>query len=215
VLKDFISTTDLAPTFLELAGVQVPEVMTGLSLLPLLNSQKEGFVDEQQRSYVLHGKERHVPSQEEHMGGYPVRAIRNHAFLYIRNFEAKRWPAGTPDYLKAAFPYCWLGDCDNGPTKTYMVNNRFKDEEHGQLYDLSFGKRPEEELYDCRSDPEQVRNLAENPAYADVKEELATLLMEQLELTGDPRVVGGAELFDQVPYLGHGPRHPSYKPGSE
>jgi arylsulfatase A-like enzyme len=215
VLKDFISTTDLAPTFLELAEVELPEVMTGKSLLPLLKSQKEGFVDPGLRSFVLHGKERHVPGQEEDMGGYPSRAIRNHDYLYIRNFEPERWPAGTPHYLKAAIPYCWLGDCDNGPTKTYMVENRDADEEHRMLYELSFGKRPAEELYDCRRDPEQMLNLAEDPAYAEVKEKLAAQLLEQLEISGDPRVVGGAGLFDKVPYLGHGPRHPSYRPQEE
>jgi N-sulfoglucosamine sulfohydrolase len=215
VLKDFISTTDLAPTFLELADAEIPEVMTGKSLVKLLESPREGMVDMENRSYVLHGKERHVPGQEEDMGGYPCRAIRNHNFLYIRNFEPSRWPSGTPNYRKAAIPFCWLGDCDNGPTKTYMVENRYRDDLHSKLYDLSFGLRPAEELYDCDTDPEQLVNLAKDPNYAEVKGELSALLMEQLEITGDPRVVGGAELFDQVPYLGQGPTHPSYKPDSK
>ena len=211
VLEDFISFTDIAPTFLELAGVEVPGVMTGKSMVNIIQSTEEGFVDTE-RDYVLHGKERHVPCQEMHMGGYPCRAIRNHDFLYIRNFEPDRWPAGTPDYEKAAIPFCWLGDCDNGPTKTYMVENRELDEHHQKLWELSFGKRPAEELYDCKNDPEQLVNLAGDPEYAGVIEKLAAQLLEQLEVTGDPRIVGGAEAFDQVPYLGHGPRHPSYKP---
>jgi N-sulfoglucosamine sulfohydrolase len=215
VLDDFVSLCDLAPTFLELAGVEVPGVMTGKSMTGLLASRKEGFVERDERSFVLHGKERHVPGQEENMGGYPVRAIRNHDFLYIRNFEPDRWPSGTPNYLEAAIPYCWLGDCDNGPTKTYMTGNIEKDEHHRRLYDLAFGKRPADELYDCRSDPEQLVNLAGNPEYAGVKEEMAAKLMEQLEVTGDPRVSGGGEQFDRYPYFGEGPRHPSYRPGEE
>jgi len=210
VLEDFISTTDLAPTFLELAGVTVPGVMTGKSMVNLFESEQEGLVDSQNRSYVLHGKERHVPGQEENLGGYPVRALRNHDFLYIRNFEPDRWPSGTPDYLKAAFPYSWLGDCDGGPTKNHMVDNQDTDEHHQRLYQLSFGKRPAEELYDCRKDPEQLVNVAGDPAYSEVKELLSAQLMEQLEITGDPRAIGGAELFDQVPYLGQSPKHPSY-----
>jgi N-sulfoglucosamine sulfohydrolase len=212
VLDDFISTTDLAPTFLELAGVKIPDVMSGQSFARLLKSTKEGYVDRENRSYVLHGKERHVPGQEEHMGGYPVRAIRTHDYLYIRNFKTERWPSGTPNYLEAAIPYCWLGDCDNGPTKTYMVENQKKDQEHQVLYDLAFGKRPAEELYDCRKDPEQVVNVADDPAYAKIKEKLSTQLMEQLVATGDPRATGGGDEFDEVPYLGNGPRHPSFKP---
>ena len=215
VLDDFISTTDLAPTFLELAGVEIPEVMTGKSFSNLLASDKEGVVDANLRSYVLHGKERHVPGQEENMGGYPVRAIRNHDYLYIRNFKEERWPSGTPNYEEAAIPYCWLGDCDNGATKTYMVENKDTDEHHRRLYDLAFGKRPAEELYDCRKDPEQLVNLANDPAYAEVKDRLSALLMDQLVATGDPRATGGGDEFDAVPYLGQGPRHPSYKPAKE
>jgi N-sulfoglucosamine sulfohydrolase len=215
VLDDFISFTDLAPTFLELAGVEIPLVMTGKSFTNLLRSNEDGFVDRENRSYVLHGKERHVPGQEENMGGYPIRAIRTHDYLYIRNFKAERWPAGTPNYKEAYIPYCWLGDCDNGPTKTYMVENREKDEQMAKLWDLAFGKRPPEELYDCRNDPEQLVNVAGDPAYSGIKEELSARLMEQLELTGDPRATGGGDEFDVVPYLGQGPRHPSYKPEEE
>lgn len=212
VLDDFISTTDLAPTFLELAGVEIPEVMTGKSFAGLLRSREEGFLDIENRSFVLHGKERHVPGQEDHMGGYPVRAIRTHDYLYIRNFREERWPAGTPNYKEAAIPYCWLGDCDNGPTKSYMVENQDRDQHHRLLYQLAFGKRPAEELYDCRKDPEQLENLAYDPAFRELKEELSAQLMEQLLATGDPRATGGGDEFDRVPYLGMGPRHPSYTP---
>jgi arylsulfatase A-like enzyme len=215
IIDDFISLTDLAPTFLILAGVDAPEVMTGRSMIPLLESEKTGIIEPEIRSHVLHGKERHVPCQEESMGGYPCRAIRNHDFLYIRNFKPEWWPAGTPNYLKAAVPYCWLGDCDNGPTKTYMVDNKDKDENHGHLWDLSFGKRPAEELYDCRKDPSQLVNLADDPEHAEVKESLSAQLMEQLELTGDPRVSGAGDEFEQHPYYGSGPRHPSYRPEAE
>ncbi len=206
IIGDFTSMIDMAPTFLEMAGVEIPEVMTGKSLVSLLKSEKQGIIDPDQRGYVLHGKERHVPGQEGHMGGYPSRAIRNHDFLYIRNFKPDRWPAGTPNHGKAFIPRFWLADCDNGPTKTYMVENRDKDDHHSLLYELSFGKRPAEELYDCRRDPEQLLNLADDPAYADIKESISDLLMEQLELTADPRVIGGGDKFDEYPYLGGGPK---------
>ena len=212
VLDDFVSFTDLAPTFLELAGLEIPGVMTGRSFANLLKSEREGITDGTNRGFVLHGKERHVPGQEDNMGGYPVRAIRTHDYLYIRNFKPDRWPAGTPNYLQAAIPYCWLADCDNGPTKTYMVENRDKDDHYRLLYQLAFGKRPQEELYDCRTDPYQLNNLAGDPAYDHVRRELSELLMEQLRITGDPRAGGGGDEFDEVPYLGQGPRHPSYRP---
>jgi N-sulfoglucosamine sulfohydrolase len=213
VLDDFVSFTDLAPTFMELAGVEVPGVMTGKSMTNLLYSPEEGFVDKANRSFVLHGKERHVPAQEGCMDGYPVRAIRNHDFLYIRNFEPELWPSGTPNYMEAVIPYCWLGDCDNGPTKTYMADHKDDDPHLRELWELAFGKRPAEELYDCRNDPEQLVNLAGEPGYEAIRAKMAAQLQEQMELTGDPRSEAVEDFdFAAVPYLGQGPRHPSYKP---
>ena len=211
-LDDFVSLSDFAPTFLELAGVEIPEVMTGRSLVPLLASRKEGFVDPENRDFVLTGKERHVPAQEGSMSGYPCRAIRTHDFLYIRNFKPDLWPAGTPNYLKAELPYCWLGECGNGPTKTDMDDNRDLNENYRHLWELAFGKRPAEELYDCRKDPEQMVNLADDPEYAAIKQDLAGRLMEQLRMTGDPRVTGHPEVLEGNPYYGQCPRHPSWQP---
>ena len=59
VVDDFASLTDVAPTFLEAAGLPVPEVMTGRSLWPVLKSDKTGLVDET-RTVVYTGRERHV-----------------------------------------------------------------------------------------------------------------------------------------------------------
>ena len=70
-------------------------------------------------------------------------------------------------------------------------------------------------MNECWKDPEQLVNLADDAAYAEVKEKLATQLMEQLKITGDPRAIGGAEVFDKVPYLGKGPRHPSFNRDKE
>ena len=209
-VRDFVSLSDLAPTFLQIAGLEIPKVMTGKSLVNLLTSEKEGIVEPDRRAFVLHGKERHVPGQEGHKGGYPSRAIRSHAFLYIRNFQPDRWPAGTPNYEKAAIPGAWLADCDNSPTKTYITENKDKDKHHRRLWELSFGLRPAEELYDCKKDPEQLNNLAADPAYAEIKKKLAAQLMDNLKATGDPRVLGSGDRFDGYPYLGGAPKHPSF-----
>ncbi len=204
---DFVSTTDIAPTFLALAGVEVPPQMTGRSLEDLINSDRAGRIDPA-RDHVLMGKERHVMAQEEpDTGGTPMRAIRNHDFLLIRNYRPDRWPAGTPNYKKAIIPNAWLADCDNGPTKTYIVNNQDKDEEHRRKYQLAFGKRPEFELYDLRSDPGQLTNVASEPRYAETLKQLVAQLTRELKATNDPRALGkGDETFDPVPYLGGAPK---------
>ena len=207
-VDDLVSLSDLAPTFLEIAGLDVPDDVTGRSLLKLLTSQRSGWIDPS-RSFVLTGKERHVPAQASpDMGGYPSRAIRTQDFLYIRNFRPERWPAGTPDYKNAAIPGAWLADCDNGPTKTYMVENRERDPVHRRLYDASFAKRPAEELYDLRKDPGQLSNLASDAEYAALREKLSRRLSTELEASKDPRVIGGGKDFDAYEYLGGAPKFP-------
>jgi len=207
-ITDFVSSTDYAPTFLEAAGLPVPACMTGHSLVPLLTAGRGGRIDKN-RNYVLFGKERHVPSQPApDSGGYPCRAIRTDDFLLIHNFRPDRWPAGTEDYKNAFIPGAWLADCDNGPTKIYMVKNRTKDQEHQRLYDLAFAKRPEYELYDLHKDPAEQINLAYNPEYAGVFEKLKEKLHADLKSTRDPRVIGGGEKFDAYPYGGGAPKYP-------
>ncbi len=211
VIDDFVSLTDLAPTYLEAAGVPVEAGMTGRSLLSVLTGGKAGRVDPA-RDYVLVGKERHVPAQEApNMGGYPTRAIRTHKFLYVKNYRPERWPNGTPDYEHAAVPGNWYADTDNGPTKTYIIENRDKDDAHRRAYQLAFAKRPGEELYDLSKDPGQFVNVADDPAYAKVKEELSQKLFHDLLLTCDPRVLGGGDAFDEFEYLGSGPKHPEWE----
>jgi N-sulfoglucosamine sulfohydrolase len=185
--------------------------MTGRSLVGILTSDRAGQVDPA-RTYTLTGKERHCPAQEApNMGGYPCRALRDGQYLYIRNFTPDRWPAGTPHWRQAAFPGSWLGDCDNGPTKTYMVDNKDQDAEHQRFYGLAFGKRGAEELYDLKKDPDQLDNVVADPAFAAVRTQLATRLTQLLAETGDPRVVGGGEQFDEYPYLGGAPLSPEFE----
>jgi N-sulfoglucosamine sulfohydrolase len=198
----FASLADLAPTFLELAGVEAP------ALLERTSAPAEAA----RRDHVLTGKERHVPGQEApDVGGTPMRAIRTRDFLYIRNFRPDRWPAGTPDAEKAVVPGRWLADCDNGPTKTYLTENRQRDASLQRLWDLSFARRPAEELYDLRSDPDQLVNVAARPEYAQTRRRLAERLLAELRATADPRVVGGAERLEVYPYYGESPMKPGFE----
>ena len=207
VVTDFVSTTDLAPTFLDAAGTAIPGEISGRSLVDLLSSGRAGRV-EQHRDHVLIGRERHVVAQEApNLGGYPARGIRTDDFLYIRNYAPDRWPAGTPDYRGAAAPNAWLADCDNGPTKWFLWQNR-DDPKFRKHYELSFAKRPAEEVYDLKKDPGQVLNLAADPNYANIRKALAVRMTQGLIDAADPRMDGRGDLFDSQPYLGGSPRFP-------
>jgi N-sulfoglucosamine sulfohydrolase len=209
VVDDFISLADLAPTFLEAAGLKATPQMTAKSFLNVLTSGKSGQVDPK-RDHVLTGKERHVPCQETGMAGYPMRAIRTHDFLYIRNFKPGRWPAGAPKgYARSTDivvtrprgTFYGYGDVDASPTKSYMLKYR-DDPKVNKLFELAFEKRPAEELYDLHEDPDQLNNVAALPEYAKVKNKLAAALMAELKATKDPRILGKGDVFDTYSYYG-------------
>jgi len=73
--------------------------------------------------------------------------------------------------------------------------------EYGKkYYDWAFGRRPGEELYDLRKDPDQVVNLASETRYGAKRDELRTRLLKILRENGDPRVLGDGSTFDKMPY---------------
>jgi arylsulfatase A-like enzyme len=196
-LKDFVSLVDLAPTFLDAAGAAIPKQMSGKSLLPILLSRKADRVDHA-RNHIVFGKERHVPAQlAPSIAGYPCRGIRTDQYMYIRNFAPDRWPAGVPE--GASHPMGKHADCDKGPTKAFLMKNK-DDKRYKRYYDLSFAKRPAEELYDMVNDPYQLKNLAGDTAYKSIKDRLSAKLTAVLTETKDPRVIGGGEKFDEYPY---------------
>lgn len=211
-IDDFVSLTDLAPTFLRAAGVRVPGEITGRSLLPLLHSHRSGRIDAA-RTEIFFGKERHCPGQEgANAGGYPCRGVRTHDYLYIFNYDPLLWPAGTPHHQGAhefkQGTRAWLGDCDNGPTKSYIVANKDLDPIHRRSYELCFARRPAEELYDLEKDPDQINNVAADLSYAETRAGLLKRLRAKLTATGDPREIGGGEAFDTYPYYGGAPTYP-------
>lgn len=205
-VDDFISFADIAPTLLNAAGVDIPEDMTGSSFTNILSSKKSGQVDPKNRSSIVFGRERHTPAQEKpNMSGYPSRGYRNKDYLYIRNYKPDLWPAGTSKIGHTNLPNQWYSDCDGGPTKDYIIENKDKDEEHRLAYQLCFTKRPAEELYDLKNDPGQINNIATDPSYAEVIENMRAKLQERLTTLNDPRAKEpNYDEFDKHPYYGGG-----------
>ncbi|WP_353517135.1 sulfatase [Thalassotalea sp. SU-HH00458] len=187
-IDDFVTLNDFAPTFLELAGIEIPASMNAKSLVNILHSEAEGLI-EKDRDFVVTARERHAYVRQGG-AGYPGRAIRTNDYLLIKNYTPEAWPAGQPPLY---------GDVDAhmlqypAATKMYMLMNK-DDEKVKPLFNLAFGKRPAIELFDLQKDPEQMVNVADDPAYAEVKASLETKLVNHLKATGDPRETG--EGFD-------------------
>ena len=197
VIDDFVNHIDFAPTFLEVAGIDLPNQMTGKSLIDIFSSKKSGFVDPA-RSMTVSGIERHVWARPDGKT-YPRRAIHTENLVYIRNYEPERWPMGDPDF---EFPRVGVyADVDAGPTKSIMMEKQNQDSVK-ELFDLSFGKLPAEELYDLKKDPDQLNNLSTNPDYQWLKEMLIKELEDYQKKTGDPRVFGQSPWDDYPFYAG-------------
>jgi len=219
IIEDLVCLPDLAPTFMEVAGVTPPTGLYGRSLLPLLASDRSGQVDPT-RTWVITGRERHVSQAREGNLPYPMRALRTAEFVYVRNFAPDRWPMGSPLGPQAPESLTWnaletntrsaFADMDASPTKAWLVLRR-DDPAWRWHFDLAFAKRPAEELYDLRKDPDQVRNVANDPAYATIKKELAERLLNELRRAADPRVTGDGLTFDRSPFTDTDapPRNPS------
>ena len=116
-VDDFVNLNDLAPTFLQIAVLEIPGDMTAKSLTNILFSQKNGHI-EKDRDFVVTARERHALCRLEGQG-YPGRAIRIDDFLYIRNYIPERWPAGDPplygDVDAHMLHYPW-------PTKLHVLD---------------------------------------------------------------------------------------------
>jgi arylsulfatase A-like enzyme len=188
-VDDYVSFIDLAPTFIEAAGV--PKERTGMaplqgrSLMNILVSGAAGRVDPA-RDHVLVGRERNDVGRP-HDEGYPVRGIAKGDWLYLHNFEPSRWPACNPEtgYL----------DVDGSPAKTEVLNAR-SDPASQKCWEACFGKRGAEELYDLKNDPDCLNNLI-GKSHADA---LKQQLFDELKTQEDPRAMGDGKVFDDYPH---------------
>ena len=153
VRSELVSTLDLAPTWLAVAGADSVETLAGRSLLPLLKGESTEW-----RKYLF--TEFHAHSAHNY---YPQRAVRGERYKLIQNllpdevnpgyeFTLKRFYSDLPQAIDAA----------PGPVRAAYLRMR---------------KPPAFELYDLKADPYEFRNLAEEerraPALADLKKQLA------------------------------------------
>ncbi|MEM6645903.1 MAG: sulfatase-like hydrolase/transferase, partial [Bacteroidota bacterium] len=200
-IDDVISFADFAPTFLELTGLAEASSgmasITGRSFADVFRTTASGQIDEA-RDYVLLGKERHDVGRPDDQG-YPVRGILEGDYLYVRNYAPDRWPAGNPEtgYLNT----------DGGATKTVLLNEAETDSAGYARWALNFGKRPAEELYNVVQDPENLHNLASDPAHAEHKARLRERMETELLAQGDLRVQGRGDLYEQYTYANEATRN--------
>lgn len=186
----FVNLIDLMPSFLDMAKVKNQPAVDGMSLVPIMKGLKKS-----NREEVYLERERHCLCRIDDgmLAGYPMRAIRDDKFLYIKNFRPGRSPAGDESIPGTPSIY---GDVDGGPSKALLIDNK-DDPAIKYFFNLSFGLRPAEELYDIKNDPFQLHNLAGNVSYQGTLKKMNTKLLGWMEKENDPRRNGGGDEIDR------------------
>ena len=198
-IYDYLSFIDIAPTLLEIAGVNQSESgmqpIEGKSFADIFYSSKSRFV-RNDRNRIIFGQGRHDVGRPDD-AGYPIRGIIKSGFLYLKNYKPGRWPSGDPltGYL----------NCDGSPTKRMILMMR-RTGISSDSWNLSFGLRGDEELYNITKDPECINNLVNNAGFNNIKQDLQLELFKELVKQNDPRIKGNGDIFDSYPYANEAQR---------
>lgn len=159
VSDSLISLIDIAPTFLDIAGLEIPASVQGISMVPALRNP------EATPREIVFGE------QNWHTQRFAGRMVRRGRYVYIRDF--------TPN----AFSFIMVES--QNATNAELLRLR----EAGALSPLQAEPfsvdRPEELLFDVVADPDQTNNLAGSAEHAVVLAGLRDLLGTWRELTGD------------------------------
>lgn len=189
-VADYVGFADLAPTFLEAAGLSWEKSglrpTSGRSLFDVFKS--DGSKPLPGRDFTLIGRERNDLGRPQDQG-YPVRGIVTAGRLYLENAEPSRWPACNPEtgYL----------DTDASPTKSFILQAR-RTAGSDPFWELCFGLRPGREFYDLTTDPDCVLNLAAT-RITEVGE-LRTRMWAELKQQGDLRALGRGAEYEAFPH---------------
>ncbi|MEX0772975.1 MAG: sulfatase, partial [Balneolales bacterium] len=165
-----ISLVDLAPTLLSLTEIPIPEFMQGDAFLGEQKTAGPDYV------FMFRGRmdERYDMS----------RAVRDQRYRYIRNFMPYRIYGQRLDYLwRAASTRSWEQACQSG--------------ECNETQNIFWNSKPVEELYDTQSDPWEVNNLADDPAYKEVLERMRKANQQWMVDIRDSGFIPEAELSDR------------------
>ncbi|MEO9893466.1 sulfatase-like hydrolase/transferase [Aurantibacter sp.] len=170
--NDLVSFVDFAPTTLSFANLSPPEYMEGQIFA--------GKQKERPRKFIYAFRDRMDPAPET------IRAVRDNQFEYVRNYR--------PD-----LPYLgYIPYRDNAQ----MMKEIWKLKNEGRLvenqWQFSADKKPLEELYDTKLDPDQIHNLASDPEYFTKLNELREAHYEFVEKFGDLGMISEKELIKKL-----------------
>ena len=160
-----VSSLDIVPTILEIAGIRPGQKsLDGRSLMPLFNDESAHWRDYLFTEFTLHWPETY----------YPGRAVRDNRFKLVHNLLPHRENPVYDIYLVEQRP------------ETFIPEELEDVPKHVQEAYRVFRHPPEFELYDLQNDPWEFHNLAGDPRYAEQFKRLKKRLAQWQEETNDP-----------------------------
>ena len=165
VCDGMVSWVDIAPSILDYAGIKYDKSeFHGRSFIPILDEEKPKNWDEVYGSHTFH----------EVTMYYPMRVVRERQYKLLWNIAHQlEFPTAN----------------DMWKSETWQSVLKSGDKKFGKRTIDSFLHRPEFELYDIKKDPDEINNLADDPKYAKVLEELKHKIKKFQEETKDPWLV--------------------------
>ncbi len=174
VSNAMVSWVDIAPTILDFSGATGPDYkLQGRSLLPILGRKQVPGWDSVFASHDFHEINQY----------YPMRALRTRTHSYILNI------AHPLDYPIAG---------DIASSASWQAISADPSIRLGKRSQSAFLKRPPEELYDLRADPEETVNLAAQPAYASMLADMRQRLTAWRAETRDPWLAGQTDPYTHL-----------------
>ena len=160
--EHFISSIDFMPTILDIMGLPFPEGTDGRSFQSLLKGEKQA------------AREKVITCYNEAFGkkAYPMRAIQDKRFGYIYN----SWSDGKKTYNTEGM---------SGLSFKAMRDAAANDKDIAARVKMVVHRVPEE-LYDFAADPSALKNLIDDPAFAEQRKAMRSEMLAWMEKTEDP-----------------------------
>lgn len=166
-----VGFVDLAPTVLNVAGISPPDYMQGRAFMGAEIAQPKQY---------LFGYRGRMDERYDH-----VRSVTDGRYIYVRHFWPQRIEGQYMDYMFQ--------------TPTTRVWKRLYDEAKLEPHQTQFWTtKPVDELFDLENDPDEIHNLAQDPAHTDKRNELSKALQNIILETRDAGFLPEAEMHERA-----------------
>lgn len=159
-----VEYVDVIPTLLDIIGYRQPTQCDGKSFYSVLRGKKRKHkkcvYGIQTTRGIIHGSDH-----------YGCRSARNDRYSYILNLTPEVEFKNIVTEGEDVWWKSWVKKSKNDTFASQQIHK--------------YQNRPKEELYDVKNDPYELVNLADNPEYRKVKEQLRTNLLNWMDEQGD------------------------------